>query len=487
MSGTTNLGITYIQASQNQKEVTANAAFDALDRALTETFDASLASASVTLTDAQYRQALAVRAQNATVAGRTVTLPARERLTVLVMDSSCTQEVGFVRGSTTLTLAPGQAVLARTDGSTNGLTALIRGTAATPVTSFLALADTPASYAGQGGRSLRVDAGETGLEFTDVAAAMHSHAAGDITSGTLAAARLGAGTADASTFLRGDQSWAAPTLAGLSDGPGSLATAPGKLLQVNAGGTAVAFGLLHNMAATTDPGTGDDSSGGYGVGSIWFNRTRDTLWLCKDASAGAALWEPYLSRRVLHAGYGAAGVAATTLLNGSGQVPAADTLYLYPFRWFGGPTLAGLFSRVTTAGTGSAMKFGLWANDYATGRPTGVPVAANNTGLSTTTTGMRTAAISYAPPPGIYWVGTVHEGSVLPSLQAVSPAQFESALLMPVVADYQLLRGAANNGLHGVSTPLPYANDITAADLTAAVWTMEGGNAGRIPLVNLSW
>ena len=31
MSGTTNLGITYIQASQNQKEVTANAAFDALD------------------------------------------------------------------------------------------------------------------------------------------------------------------------------------------------------------------------------------------------------------------------------------------------------------------------------------------------------------------------------------------------------------------------------------------------------------------------
>ena len=165
MSGTTNLGITYIQASQNQKEVTANAAFDALDRALTETFDANLASVSVTLTDAQYRQALAVRAQNATVAGRTVTLPARERLTVLVMDSSCTQEVGFVRGSTTLTLAPGQAVLARTDGSTNGLAALIRGTAATPVTTFLALADTPAGYAGQGGRILRINAGATAIEF----------------------------------------------------------------------------------------------------------------------------------------------------------------------------------------------------------------------------------------------------------------------------------------------------------------------------------
>ncbi len=31
MSGTTNLGITYIQASQNQKEMTANAASNALD------------------------------------------------------------------------------------------------------------------------------------------------------------------------------------------------------------------------------------------------------------------------------------------------------------------------------------------------------------------------------------------------------------------------------------------------------------------------
>lgn len=39
------------------------------------------------------------------------------------------------------------------------------------------------------------------------AAASHSHAAGDITSGILDAARLGSGTASASTFLRGDGSW----------------------------------------------------------------------------------------------------------------------------------------------------------------------------------------------------------------------------------------------------------------------------------------
>jgi len=45
---------------------------------------------------------------------------------------------------------------------------------------------------------------------TDYAAASHAHSAADITSGTMATARLGSGTADATTFLRGDQTYAVP-------------------------------------------------------------------------------------------------------------------------------------------------------------------------------------------------------------------------------------------------------------------------------------
>jgi hypothetical protein len=36
----------------------------------------------------------------------------------------------------------------------------------------------------------------------------HTHSASDLTSGTVATARLGSGTANSTTYLRGDQTWA---------------------------------------------------------------------------------------------------------------------------------------------------------------------------------------------------------------------------------------------------------------------------------------
>ena len=50
------------------------------------------------------------------------------------------------------------------------------------------------------------------LSASDVgaAASSHVHAASDITSGTVATARLGSGTANNSTYLRGDGSWQTP-------------------------------------------------------------------------------------------------------------------------------------------------------------------------------------------------------------------------------------------------------------------------------------
>ncbi len=126
MSGS--LGLTLITASQNQKEVTANAALVRLDNALTATFDANVTAGNIIVTTAQMQQAVLIRAINATVAGRTVTLPGVARVILLHNNAANTQSVDFIRGTTTLTLTVGQTVIARLDGTANGLVSLLRGT-----------------------------------------------------------------------------------------------------------------------------------------------------------------------------------------------------------------------------------------------------------------------------------------------------------------------------------------------------------------------
>lgn len=47
---------------------------------------------------------------------------------------------------------------------------------------------------------------------------------------------------------------------------------------------------LHKYDATAAPTVGDDTADGYAVGSFWCDVTNDQAYVCLDASAGAAVW-----------------------------------------------------------------------------------------------------------------------------------------------------------------------------------------------------
>ena len=52
-----------------------------------------------------------------------------------------------------------------------------------------------------------------------------------------------------------------------------------------------AFRVLNNLTATGDPTVNNDSSEGYSVLSKWLNNSSTEVWLCLDATVGAAVWE----------------------------------------------------------------------------------------------------------------------------------------------------------------------------------------------------
>lgn len=124
MSATANLAITYITAAQNQKEVTANAAFDKIEDVLTEPLAVSVASGNAAPTAAEVRAMAVMQISGATTTGRTVTWPLVKRPFVARLDAASTKTVSIVRGTASFAIYPGCAAHFYADGTANGLTRL---------------------------------------------------------------------------------------------------------------------------------------------------------------------------------------------------------------------------------------------------------------------------------------------------------------------------------------------------------------------------
>jgi len=97
---TPNLAIPHVAASQNQKEVTINAGFDALDNATNREVVITFSDADVTLTADQARRNAVIRCTGTVTANRRLILPAGRRL--LCVDNRVSGnrsiEVGYATG-----------------------------------------------------------------------------------------------------------------------------------------------------------------------------------------------------------------------------------------------------------------------------------------------------------------------------------------------------------------------------------------------------
>ena len=207
------------------------------------------------------------------------------------------------------------------------------------------------------------------------AAASHSHSGADITSGTVSTARLGTGTASASTYLRGDQTWAAA--GGSETLPASIIDAKGDVIVGTAADTAArlavgADGQVLTADSAEASGVKWAAAGGGGGIDGWYNDS---------------LYSPLFG--TVHCQIGGGGTATPAY--------GANTLILWRILAVDTVDIDGVMAMVNTAGAGGEqVRFGIYDSGASTA-PSGVAlvdsgpmsVSSGNTVISATFSAVR--------------------------------------------------------------------------------------------------
>ena len=364
----------------------------------------------------------------------------------------------------------------------------------------------------------------------DFAATVHTHAAADIVSGTVATARLGSGTADATTFLRGDSTWGAnplgtvttvsvTTAAGVSGSVANATTTPAITVSLGAiTPTSVNAVVLSGASAPTLAVTGTTTVSGANTGdqtNISGNAATVTTnanltgGVTSVGNAATVITNANLTGGVTSAGNAATVVTNANLTGGVTSVGNAATVVTNA-NLTGGVTSVGNAATVVTNAnlTGGVTSVGNAAtvitNANLTGGVTSVGNAAtvitnaNLTGVVTSTgnaTAIADAALSIAKTSGLQAAidGKQPLDAALTALAAGSdfvqftgPLTATKVFTLPDASSTLLVSGGAlgtpasgvATNLTGTASGLTAGNVTTNANLTGGVTSV--GNAATV-------
>lgn len=173
-----------------------------------------------------------------------------------------------------------------------------------------------------------------------------------------------------------------------------------------------------NLTSATSPTASNDSTQGYAVGSLWQNSATGQIWIARSVAASAAVWTQIeLSDHpgyIVGNWYIPAGVSVLT----SGSAGGTNNIRMFPAYIKERITINALGVRISTLFSTGNVQAAIYANNPATGRPTGA-VLASTASMSTTSAASVNAAVSVQLEPGLYWFATCMDNATS-ALLAVS-------------------------------------------------------------------
>jgi hypothetical protein len=214
----------------------------------------------------------------------------------------------------------------------------------------------------------------------------------------------------------------------------------------NMGFYQVPFGRL-NLTATTDPGSGNDTSQDYAAGSMWINVTLGRVWIAQSVALGAAVWllsslgttpgTVTLTNLVLTALLTRSSATGITAFSGGGQASATQ--------------LATEFSNITTATASSAP--------YDSVKPNAVMAAGQK----------RLIANNAANPVQFFGFSTDTVNGFASGTGVTLPAGFIGEVVCPVAGALQI------RGLPNFTTDIVYNTNAATSGTTLTGANLTGG------------